>query len=86
MEDNTANNNEASKPAKTKNKKSDKKKSGSFFSIYKAEFKKVVWPSRKDLIKETVTVIFLSLIVGVIIFGYDTAFGLILNKMIDLLK
>lgn len=92
MEENTTNTNDASKSDKEKkkskkNKKNENKKtSGNFFSIYKAEFKKVSWPSRKSLFKETITVIFLSLIVGAIIFGYDTAFGLILNKMIELLK
>ena len=81
-------NNEQSKTVSsdsTKNKKSDKKeKKGSFFSEHKSEFKKITWPNRKVLTKQTITVIVISLIVGVIIFGYDLGIDFILQNLIKL--
>jgi len=61
-----------SKPKKTK--KSDKPTFGEIIADYRAEFKKIVWPSRKDLAKQTVTVIFTSILVGLIIFCMDTVY------------
>lgn len=81
-------NNEQSKNVSSdssKNKKSDKKeKKGSFFADHKSEFKKITWPNRKVLTKQTITVIFISLIVGVIIFGYDLGIDFILQNLIKL--
>lgn len=81
------NSDQSSKPAKSKksSKKENKKGLSDFLAIYKSEFKKVVWPSRKELFKETITVIVVSLAVGAVIFGYDSAFGAVFNKMIELL-
>lgn len=59
------------KPAQAKKKNSDK----DTFADYKAEFKKIVWPDRADMVKRTATVIVTSLIVGVIIFCMDTVFS-----------
>ncbi len=59
------------KKAAKKNDKGDKKK-GKFFAEHKAELKKVTWPTKDELVKETVTVIIVSLLVGVIIFCMDT--------------
>lgn len=59
------------KPAQAAKKKSDK----DTFADYKAEFKKIIWPDRADMVKRTATVIVTSLLVGVIIFCMDTAFS-----------
>lgn len=40
----------------------------------KSEFKKVVWPTKKQLINNTLIVIAALIIVGLIIFGLDTLF------------
>ena len=63
---------------KEANVKSDKKTLAGHFKDIKAEFNKVVWPGKKDLVKQTTTVIITSGIVGGIIVGYDAifAFGL----------
>ena len=61
------------------------KSKGSFLKDVKAEFKKVVWPSRKDARSKTVTVIVTSLIFGLIIFGMDTVIAFIYNAIIGLL-
>ena len=44
-----------------------KTKKPSFFKGVKAEFKKITWPDKSSLIKQTIAVISVSLVVGVII-------------------
>lgn len=46
-----------------------------FFKGLKSEFKKIVWPSFSELMKQTLTVIVVSLIIGAIVAGIDTLFG-----------
>lgn len=43
----------------------------SFFKGVKAELKKVVWPTKKQLINNTVMVLFLVVALSVIILGFD---------------
>lgn len=49
-------------------------KKKSFFKGLKGEFKKIVWPDRTTLAKQTVTVIFVSLLVGAMITVIDLLF------------
>jgi len=42
---------------------------------YVSEFKRIVWPTREVLVKETITVIAVSLIFGLYITALDGAFG-----------
>ncbi len=44
-----------------------KVKKPSFFKGVKAEFKKITWPDKTSLLKQTVAVIGVSLVVGVVI-------------------
>jgi len=46
------------------------------------ELKKVVWPKRKDVIRLTGIVIFISVLVGLYIGGLDYLFTLILEKVL----
>ena len=39
----------------------------SFFGGIKSEFKKITWPDRKDLLKQSVAVVSISVVVGAII-------------------
>ena len=48
---------------------------GKSFKSTKAEFKKVVWPTKKQLVNNTVLVIAALVIIGLIIFGLDTLFA-----------
>lgn len=73
----------ASKPEKSKKDNKKEKKGSDFFAAHKAELKKVTWPNREELAKETVTVIVLSLIIGVIIFGMDTLLAMGYNRLIN---
>ncbi|MEG1781871.1 MAG: preprotein translocase subunit SecE [Oscillospiraceae bacterium] len=45
----------------------------------KSEMKKIVWPTKSQIINNTLIVIAVSLIAAVFIFGLDTAFGLVLQ-------
>ncbi|GKX28471.1 hypothetical protein SH1V18_09510 [Vallitalea longa] len=49
-------------------------KKKSFFKGLKGEFRKIVWPDRTTLAKQTVTVIFVSLLVGAMITVIDLLF------------
>ena len=54
----------------TKNKKETKH----FFKDFKAELKKVIWPTPKQLVNNTVAVITIVLITAVIVFALDFVF------------
>lgn len=47
----------------------------------KSEFKKVIWPSKKQLINNTGIVIAALIVIGLIIFGLDTIF-ISLSKLV----
>ena len=59
-----------------KNQTAPKKegKISAFFKDFKAEFRKIIWPSRDELAKKTVTVIITSLLIGVLVFALDTVY------------
>lgn len=44
----------------------------SWFSGVKAEFKKIVWPTKESLARQTTAVVIVSVIVGLIIAVLDT--------------
>jgi len=73
----------------SKEQKSTKgKKSGRTFgtvvSEYKNEFLKISWSSKEKLIKQTITVVTVSLIVGVIIVGMDLGWSTIFNTLFSI--
>ena len=45
----------------------EKQSRPAFFQGVKAEFKKVVWPDRKSTLKQSVAVVAISVVVGVVI-------------------
>lgn len=73
----------------TAKKKSDKKAKSDImgflkdkFYEFRAEFKKIVWPSRNDLIKQTVTVIVISLLFGAYIAALDGVFSQVFSQFV----
>ena len=62
-------------------KKTILQKIGLFFRDYKSEIKKIVWPGFKEVLKNTLIVLIMCLIVGVLIWALD--FGLL--KLLELL-
>mgnify|MGYP001075105916 CR=1 FL=1 len=60
------------KVSKEENKAKQEKKH--YFKDFKAELKKVIWPTPKQLINNTITVIAMVLITAVIVFALDLIF------------
>lgn len=61
------------------------KKEKSTFADFKAEFKKIIWPTGAELRKQTITVIVTSIIIGAVIFGLDSLFSAGQNGILHLL-
>lgn len=57
-----------------------------FFRDFKAEFKRVRWPNKKELTTQTITVITTSLVVAAIIFVMDAVFSSGLQLLNQLVK
>jgi len=68
------------------NKDDKVKKKKTFFKDFKAELKRVTWPTPKQLVNSTVGVIVITLIVAVIVFILDLAFDSINKYGINGLK
>ncbi len=62
-----------------KESKSENKVKKHFFKDFKAELKKVIWPTPKQLVNNTATVVVLVLITAVIVFALDVVFDM-MNK------
>ena len=63
-----------------------KKNKGSAFKDFKSELKKVVWPTPKELVRNTVAVISIVLIAAVIVFVLDLAFESLNTYGIDKIR
>ena len=57
---------------------------GRWFREMKSELKKVVWPSGKETMKNTGTVLLCSLIVGAVLWIFDAVAVLAVNTLIGL--
>ncbi len=55
-----------------------------YFRDTKSEMKKVVWPTKKQIINNTIVVLVVVLVAAVVIFGLDTLFGLGLRALLNL--
>ena len=55
----------------------EKKQKGHYFKDMKAELKKVIWPTPKQLLNNTMAVIAFTLIIAVIVFVLDLCFDAI---------
>lgn len=65
------------------NKTADKAtKSRGFFGNVKAEFKKIIWPSKESLTKESVAVIATTVVLGVIIALIDMGIQYVINAVL----
>ena len=63
----------------------EKKSLGFKFGEYKGEFQKITWPTKKELFKQTVTVIITCIIIAIIIFAMDFSLNWILTQFIDIM-
>lgn len=64
----------------------NKKENKHFFKDFKAELKKVIWPTPKQLVNNTVAVITIVLITAIIVFALDLTFETANKYGIDKLK
>jgi preprotein translocase subunit SecE len=84
-EDNNAGNDNKATPTK---KKSGQASKPNFivekFGEFKSEFNKIVWPSRPTLVKQSFTVIVISLLFGAYISGLDIVLGRLFSMFIGL--
>ena len=72
--------------AKEAKSNKDVKNKKHFWKDFKAELKKVIWPSPKQLANKTTAVIVIVLITAAIVFALDLTFDLINEKGINGLK
>ena len=72
--------------AKDAKSNKDVKNKKHFFKDFKAELKKVIWPTPKQLSNKTMAVIVIVLITAAIVFILDLTFDLINEKGINKLK
>ena len=68
------------------NKEKDPKNKKHFFKDFKAELKKVIWPTPKQLINNTVAVVVITVIIAAIVFVLDLVFDLFNNYGVNKLK
>ncbi len=62
--------------------KKPKKNFLKYFKDARSEFKKVVWPSRKQVFNNTVVVLVAIVVSGIAIWGVDSIFGLLIKLML----
>ena len=62
--------------------KGEKKSIVKYFKDARSEFKKVVWPSRKQVINNTIVVIVSMVASGIAIWGVDTLFMFLIKLML----
>jgi len=74
-----ANEKAATKPSAPK---AQKKSVVKYFKDARSEFKKVVWPSRKQVINNTIVVIVSMVVSGLAIWGVDTLFMFLIKLML----
>lgn len=74
----------AKKEAKTKKENNKNKKS--FFKDFKAELKKVNWPTPKQLLNNTTAVVTIVIITAVIVFVLDIVFETLNKHGVDKIK
>ena len=71
---------------KQDNKKQDSKNKKHFMKDFKAELKRVIWPTPKQLFNNTVAVITIVLVTAVIVFVLDVAFESLNKYGVDKIK
>ena len=64
----------------------NKKENKHFFKDFKAELKKVIWPTPKQVVNNTTAVITIVLITAIIVFVLDLAFETLNTHGVDTLK
>lgn len=72
--------------AKDAKNNKDVKNKKHFFKDFKAELKKVIWPTPKQIVNNTIAVVTIVLITAVIVFALDLVFDIFNEQGINRLK
>ena len=67
----------------TKNEKTSVQKKSKFADL-KAEFKKIIWPERKSLVKQTSAVVAVSIALGMVIAMMDFIFQYAIDILVNI--
>ena len=59
-------------------------KKGGFFKGLKAEFKKVIWPSKETILKQSTAVVIVSVILGIVISLLDMGIKFGVEKILQI--
>ena len=62
------------------------KRVAKWFREMKSELKKVVWPTKSQMVNNTVIVLVCTLIVGICIWVFDAVGGVVVNGIITLVR
>ena len=73
-----------SQPDKKKKKAKGSNKIGKWFREMRSELKKVVWPSRKQIINNSLVAIIVIVIFAVVVWGFDQLANQAINALISL--
>lgn len=65
--------------SETKKKNGIFKRIGGYFKSLRSETKKVVWPTRKDVVRDTIVVLVTIALIGAVIVALDYAFTTLLG-------
>ena len=52
------------------------------FKDTKGEIKRIVWPSKDKVVRDTIIVIGMVIVAGIVVWGFDTILGLIVNLLL----
>ena len=63
-------------------KAAEKAPKKSFFKAMKSEFKKIIWPGKESLVKQTVSVIVVATVLGGIIAVLDLGIQYVINLIL----
>ncbi|CAC9931512.1 preprotein translocase, SecE subunit [Aedoeadaptatus nemausensis] len=74
----------AQKSAATPKTAEDQKSLGRYFRGVKREFKRVVWPTKKQLFQYSVIVILVSLVTAIFLYAVDFVFSRIMGLIFGL--
>ena len=59
-------------------------RSGKFFRDTKSEIKKIVWPTRESVFRNTGVVLATIIIIGLFVFGFDTLLANLLRLVMNI--
>ena len=62
------------------------KRIGRWFREMRSELKKVVWPSKSQMVNNTLVVLACVIVVGIFIWVFDAVAGVVVNGLITLIK